>query len=275
MILRLKITSCPVIFWEQKTLCPVIFQMKISKRPMTYGVKKSHCPGAWVPGPRFNKFCSLPNALHNILLELQREPSLHVNKHTQRKIIKVRLLITVSTLPGFYLFHSHQLRWLHFHCFITTPTTPLSIGRINSYSAQNFQNFHVSWLIEILSIHFNVSKRQYDVLQGEKKGDDSHDNHLSAFKEIPITDSVSHGYCRWSTGPWRMRYWMFRSFSPLLTVHPSRSVQHTWPVIFFFVGTLIAVSNGSTVFMFHIARTDFENFYWAQKNYSVGKKFWK
>ena len=55
-----KKSGCPVIFWLQKSSCPVIFGMKISKRPVIYGVKKSHRPATWVPGPGFNKFCSLP-----------------------------------------------------------------------------------------------------------------------------------------------------------------------------------------------------------------------
>ena len=47
-----------------KSLCPVIFRMKKSKRPVVYSVEKSHSPGAWVPGPSFNKSCSLPKVKH-------------------------------------------------------------------------------------------------------------------------------------------------------------------------------------------------------------------
>ena len=73
VILQLKITSCPGIFLLQKTLCPVIFRMKKSKRPVIYSVEKSHRPGAWVPGPGFNKFCSLPKHILGKFLFQQLE----------------------------------------------------------------------------------------------------------------------------------------------------------------------------------------------------------
>ena len=53
----------PRDFLVTKRFMPRDFPDEKSKRPVIYSVEKSHRPGAWVPGPGFNKFCSLPKGM--------------------------------------------------------------------------------------------------------------------------------------------------------------------------------------------------------------------